>query len=157
MSNDNNVVFPYGIKLQERGETDIFPVAQVSFPIRKSEWVSLFFVIDSGATISALPEADAELFGIDVKSGEKITISGIGTQNITGWKHVVSVRIGSIPIKLPLVFLPYEYAPRVLGRAGVFPYFTVIFEEARRRSAFVEAKSEKGRAIRNIISTMSDS
>lgn len=157
MSNDDNVVFPYGIKLQEEGEIDIFPVAQVSFPIRKSEWVSLFFVIDSGATISALPEADTKLFGIDVKAGEKITISGIGTQNIPGWKHLMPVRIGSIPIKLPLVFLPYEYAPRVLGRAGVFPYFTVIFEEARKRSAFVESKGGKGRDIRNILGTISDS
>ena len=66
----NSLVFPYGITLREDGVIETVPVAEVGLKDKRGEWLSLFLIIDSGATISALPKGDALTLGIDVEKGE---------------------------------------------------------------------------------------
>lgn len=131
-------IFPYGIILKENGAIDTLPVAEVGFKNRRGEELSLFLIIDSGATISALPKGDADVFGIDVKNGEPIVISGIGNEKLSGWQHNISVRLKDTIVQLPVVFLDDEASPRILGRDGVFERFILIFEEKKKITAFIE-------------------
>ena len=63
-----SAVFPYGVTLRESGSVDIFPVAEVSFLNKDGDLLSLFLLIDSGATISVLPATDAAVFGLNPKN-----------------------------------------------------------------------------------------
>lgn len=149
--NKEPTVFPYGVTLREGAKIETVPVAQVSFNLQKGESISLFLVIDSGATISALPQSDAEPLGISLDKGEPISISGIGKQSINGWKHEVPIKLGNNAIKIPIAFLEDDSSPRVLGRAGVFEYFTIIFEEDKHRSAFLENSSGRAKEISKML------
>lgn len=89
----NGVVFPYGITLREGGSLDTFPAAEVFFFSRDNERLSLFLLIDSGATISALPASDAPILGINEKEGIAVQIAGIDGKPINGWRHEIKVEI----------------------------------------------------------------
>lgn len=147
----NRIVFPYGITLREGGVMDVFPAAEISFPTQGNEWVTLFLVVDSGATISALPKNDAAVFGIDAEKGRVLSVTGINGEIIRGWQHECRIRIGKEIIKIPLVFLNAEASPRVLGRAGIFDCFTIVFEEQKKRSGFIDKDSKEAKAISSII------
>lgn len=147
----NNIIFPYGIRLQEDGVINIFPAAEVNLSYKNGEKISLIFIIDSGATLSALPKTDAVGLGVIAKNGTALTIAGIGKEKLSGWKHEISVWIADIPIKLPVVFINNALAPRVLGRAGIFDQFTIIFEEEKQRTALFQNNSSRARAIQKII------
>lgn len=153
MSSGANVVFPYAVRLQEGGRADVFPAAEVFFPTASGEWASLLLVIDSGASISALPASDARVFDLNPAHGIPMPVSGIGARRLIGRKHELNVRLGQHELLLPLVFLPGA-APRILGRAGIFPRFTVIFEEARKRSAFLHSSHPSARNVTAFIDSL---
>lgn len=150
MSSGTNVVFPYAVRLQEGGTADVFPAAEVLFSTAGGDWVSLLLVVDSGASISALPASDAKVFGLNPARGIPMPVSGIGARRLIGRKHELNVRLGQHEFLLPLIFLPGA-APRILGRAGIFPRFTVIFEEAHKRSAFLHASYPSARDVSAVI------
>ncbi|MBI2122087.1 MAG: hypothetical protein HYT98_03110 [Candidatus Sungbacteria bacterium] len=147
----NIQIFPYGITLREGGAVDVFPAAEVTFEVSKNERLTLFFIIDSGAAISALPKSDAPMLGIDAKSGILTNISGVGGNSVIGWTHEVAVGLGKYNLKLPIVFLDHSEAPRVLGRAGLFNRYTIIFEETKHRSSFMDNSTKESRKIAKIV------
>ncbi|MDO8474276.1 MAG: retropepsin-like aspartic protease [bacterium] len=150
----NGYVFPYGITLSEGGKITTFPVAEVGFTTREGERITLFLLIDSGATISALPKTDAEALGIVAENGVPVLIVGIDGKSIQGWRHEISTTLQNEQYNLPFVFLNNEEAPRILGREGTFDRFTVIFQEDRQRSALVKTQAEESSAIGKTIDTL---
>jgi len=144
-------VSPYGITLKENGNLEIIPVVKVEFLSKEGDWLSLFLIIDSGATISALPKSDAISFGIDIYKGKQIVISGISGEKLTGWQHQISARLGNEIFQLPVIFLDRDITPRVLGRAGIFEYFLLIFEESHKRTGFVKENQKEARIIQKIL------
>lgn len=139
------LVFPYGITLREGGQLDTFPAVEVLLPYKTGGNISVFLIVDSGAYISALPQNDAASLGIDPEKGVPTKISGIGDQVLNGWRHEVRVRLGPELILLPVVFIESDHTPRILGRLGVFDKYTIIFDEPRRRTGFLDVK--KGRSL----------
>ena len=144
-------IFPYGIALREGGTIEVFPAVEIFLPSKDNEQLALIFVIDSGATISALPKSDAPLLGIIPEKGVHLLITGIGKDPIQGWKHMIRGHIGKEDIIFPLVFLENETAPRVLGREGIFNNFTLIFEEHKKRSGFFLKDSKESKIISKFI------
>ena len=122
-----SAVFPYGITLQDGGTVDTFPAVEMRFQSVAGEWTTLFLLVDSGAALSALPRSDAAFFGIDVVKGVQIHVRGVSGQPLPGWRHIMRVRLGNSTFSLPVVFLDNDETPRVLGRAGVFEKFTIVF------------------------------
>ena len=151
MSKTKGLVFPYGIRLREGGVIEIFPAIEIFFLSKDGEKLSLFLIIDSGATVSVLPKSDAEVFGVRLENGIPLSISGIGGEMVNGWKHKIAVYFGDRKIQLPVVFLDTEFAPRVLGRQGVFDCFTIVFEEEKRRTGFLEKHSLLAQNIQKIL------
>jgi hypothetical protein len=146
-----SLVFPYGVTLRDTGHIDIFPAAKVEFLDKEGEWFSLFLLVDSGATVSALPKSDAEVFGLDVGTGRPTPVFGIGERGLTGWWHEIPVLLGGYKLRLPILFLDSADAPRVLGRKGVFEQFTVVFEESRRRTGLIAEHTHAEQVIRKIL------
>lgn len=144
-------IFPYGIRLKEGGALDIFPAAEITLNSKNGERLSLIFVIDSGATISALPKTDASVLGINLQEGDQFFVSGIEGTMLSGWRHELPVRLGKNFIKIPVVFLNSDSAPRVLGREGLFNKFTIVFEEAERRSGFLARAKSEAKKVEKIL------
>lgn len=153
MPEAGNILFPYGIRLREDRTVDAFPAARISFAAPNGEWLSLFLAIDSGAAISALPKSDAFMLGVRPEDGLQLPISGVSGRTVSGWRHSVRARIGSVQLRLPVVFLNGS-APRVLGRAGVFSRFSLIFEEEKQRSALLKTDSRDARTLRRMLDEM---
>lgn len=145
----NPAIFPYGITLKQGGEISTVPVAELSFLNKEGEWLSLFLIIDSGATISALPKSDAAVFGIEAEKGKLMVISGIGGEKLRGWQHQISGRLGEKIFSFPAVFLDGNVVPRVLGRDGIFEKFILVFDEKLRQSGFFENGSKQVKTIRD--------
>lgn len=154
MQENNGFVLPYGIKLEENGLIQIFPAAEIFFQYKNEGLISLIFLIDSGASISALPKSDASVFGIDYKKGKKILISGINKEPITAFKHELNAVFKNEKIKLPIVFINNDSAPRVLGREGMFNNFTIIFEEKEKRTGFIKNPSLQSEKVKKIINDL---
>lgn len=147
----SGVVFPYGITLREGGVLDTFPAAEISFFSRTDERFSLFLLIDSGATISALPASDAPTLGMDKSEGIPMRIAGIDGKVMEGWRHEVKIGIGGILLSIPFVFLENKETPRILGREGVFDRFYILFQEANRRTSVISNNTKESRAIDRVL------
>ena len=147
-------VFPYGISLSRDGKVSVFPAAEVLFPTADGEQAAFLLLIDSGATVSALPKFDAEILGIKAEGGVPTMVAGIGGTAIQGWRHELSAILGEEEYKIPLIFLDSQEAPRVLGREGVFERFTIVLEEDKQRSAFVDIRSKESQVIGNVVEQM---
>src|SRR3989338_8095166 len=145
-------IFPYGITLREGGVIDIFPAVEIKIQSKEGEWLSIFLLIDSGAALSALPRSDSAFLGIDVEKGSVMYISGISGHPIKGWKHNLNIRFGENTMNLPFVFLDNPNTPRVLGRAGMFEKFSIVFEERGKRSGFLGFGNKETGAISKILS-----
>lgn len=143
--------FDYGITVQELGRVTVFPAAEVFFRTAAGEWAPTFLLIDSGAAISALPKSDAALLGVALKSGELAMVQGISGKPLRGWRHEISIRLRDNDLKIPLVFVNNNTAPRVLGRAGVFEHFTIVLEEHTHRSGFLGTDTPEAEAIRSVL------
>lgn len=139
-------VFPYSITLEAEGRVEIVPTAEVGFLSHEGEWLTLILLIDSGAVASALPKSDAVAFGIDLEKGRQAMIAGIAGQEVKGWEHTVRVRLGGELLEIPLLFVDSDTTPRVLGREGIFDRFTIVFEEAKRRTGWLDPKSPQAKA-----------
>ena len=146
-----DAVFPYGITLSQEGKVSIFPAAEIFIQSNTGESISLVFIIDSGATISALPKSDADFFGIEYKKGSLTHVGGLSGKPMRGWVQDISVKLGEISVRMPIVFLDSPSAPRILGRAGIFDRFTIIFEESKRRSGLLFGNSSAAKQISLIL------
>lgn len=149
-------VSPYGITLKEDGQLETIPLVKIQFLNKKNEWLSLFLIVDSGATISALPKADALSFGIDLEKGKQIVISGISNEKLIGWQHQIAIRIENEIFQLPIVFLDVSNAPRIFGRAGIFENFILIFEEKKQRVGFIGKDQQEAKTIQKILDKISN-
>lgn len=145
------LIFPYGINLQDGGKVNLFPCAKVEFKSKKAEWFTLFLVIDSGATVSALPKGDSEILGIDISAGLPTLVAGIGNEYMKGWQHNVIMRLNGEQLKVPIIFLDNDHAPRILGRTGIFDRFSIVLEESMKRTGFFGERTNGYRIIRKLL------
>lgn len=142
--------YPYRISVSDGKDVHTFPSVEISIQDKFGQWLTLFFLVDSGATISVLPRSDADVFGIDVENGLRVNVLGIGGEFLTGWKHNLKVRFGNKDMLLPIIFIDNEIAPRILGREGIFERFVLVFEETRRRTGFIVEYSGRSKFIHRI-------
>ncbi len=134
-------IFPYGIRFQEDGRIEVFPALEISLLGPKGDGLRLLLHIDSGATTSILPESDAENLKISKKNGKKMLVRGITGSPLTGYRQLVRIQLGTITLKIPVIFVAENAIPRILGREGVFSKFGILFDEAKRRTAFLNDRT----------------
>jgi hypothetical protein len=151
----STLVFPYGITIEENGHLHLFPAAEVGFPSKDGGWFTLFLLVDSGAVTSALPKHDASAFGVDPETGRERVIAGIEGVAMKGWEHVVRIRLGDELLDIPLLFVDSDKAPRVLGCEGIFDRFTIVFEEAKRRTGFLGTGSQQAQTTQELLNELS--
>ena len=145
-------IVPYGIRIGEIGNVEVVPVVHAKVKGDSGIVIPVAFLLDSGATTSLLPLTDAEALGVELSTGEKISLQGISGDELIGSRHKVTLDLeGFVLQAVPIVFASRSDVPRVLGREGVFPRFAILFDEAKRRVGFLERRSER-KAINRLLS-----
>ena len=141
------IVVPYGIRLSADGKIEVMPVVEARIKHSNGNKTILgIFLIDSGATTTLLPSTDAQAPGLIITSGVKVAVGGVTGHYLVGYRHEISLDIqGYLIDRVPVVFAKNHNVPRVLGREGIFSKFAVIFDEARKCTAFLDAHKEEKR------------
>lgn len=147
-------IFPYGITIGADGAIVVVPTVEVAIAGTDRAWRTLYFILDSGATISALPRGDATALGVDITRGSPLTMSGFTREPMRAWRHDLAIRLGAEKLRIPVAFLDSDDVPRVLGREGVFERFTIIFEERQHRSGCIDVGSAEGARVRAIMEAL---
>jgi hypothetical protein len=70
-------------------------------------------------------------------------VKGVSGEFLTGYRHTVRVYLGDGTRKIPVVFVEHPHAPAIVGREGVFTSFAIVFDEPRRRVAFLDGNTER--------------
>lgn len=143
LPNMSRYSFPYGIRFREDTRIEVFPAIELAVLGEKGKGISAVFHIDSGATTSALPITDAAALGINLREGKKTLVRGVSDKVLVGYRHEVTLEFGKTKLKVPVIFAPLASFPRILGREGIFTKFAILFDEARQRTGFLDAKKER--------------
>jgi hypothetical protein len=136
-------IFPYGIRLRGDRHVEVFPAAEVYLKGRGARGIRATFHIDSGAVVSVLPADDARTLGIPLAAGQQAFVQGVASELLQGYQHMIAVEIGNERIKIPVIFIDHPDVPRILGRDGVFSRFIIMFDEVRRRVAFLGSTADR--------------
>lgn len=114
------------------GTTVKAPMIPITF-IGEKESFETAALVDSGADVSAMPRAIAEILELDL-TGERAPASGIGGK-VESIEILVKIMIGRgheiytfarTPFKI--ILDKYEF-PILLGRAGFFDKFVITFDQ----------------------------
>ncbi|MBI2007282.1 MAG: retroviral-like aspartic protease [Candidatus Blackburnbacteria bacterium] len=96
-------------------------------------------LIDSGADYNVFDAGIAEILGIQISSGYKRQIAGIGGQKIKGYIHAVILKIADKKYKTRVIFSkeipPHSFG--VLGNQGFFDHFRVTFDYRRKEIVLI--------------------
>jgi len=104
-------------------------------------------LIDSGASMCIFPESMGAVLGIDVPSGRPHDFYGLAKQVSTGFIHPVHLQVNGIPswVEIEVGFIGGEIIP-LLGQAGFFENFQVVFERFKRQ---FEVNTKMDALVRN--------
>ena len=91
---------------------------------------------------------------LEAEKGVLTMVTGIGSEMIQGWKHELPIMLHQEQLTIPVVFLDNEFAPRILGREGVFDRFCVLFQETNRRTGVISNNTKESRAIDRVLDTI---
>lgn len=128
------MIYPY-----QASDDEYYPIVKSSL-IYKDNKLVLEALVDSGANISVFGEDVADALGLEIESGKKIYLGGVGGR-ILGYEHFVDMEIGGEVFRSKVVFSrEFLVSFNLLGREGVFDRFMICFDEKRK---LVELNSRK--------------
>jgi hypothetical protein len=128
------IIFKY--KTVKRPDGTLVKTPSIPILLSGKEKFETIALLDSGADISAVPMALAELLGMDLSS-EKTHAYGIGGKvDSIETKMSISIEKGhehytfEIPVKV--ILGNYDF-PILLGRAGFFDKFVILFDQSQEK------------------------
>ncbi len=89
-------------------------------------------LVDSGANFSVFNARVAKALGIDLRTGEKIELHGLG--RAVGYVHQISMALNKFRFDARVVFSDeLTVSLNILGRSDFFQPFLVTFDEQARK------------------------
>ncbi len=114
------------------------PVAEVFIKDIKGDWRAITMYVDSGADASVLNRSFGELFGHNVKKGQRIRMKGFGEEEIIAYVHAMELKIGKHEVKAKVVIAENDKVPNVLGRKDIFNIFEIQFKNLKECTRFLK-------------------
>lgn len=112
------------------------PMVPVTITGNSAMRIEFMALLDSGADLSVIPKDVAELLNLDIHK-ETSKSKGIGGDvNVINTNLLVNISKGheSYNINLPVqIILNNENIPVILGRAGFFDEFDILFDQKNQR------------------------
>lgn len=90
-------------------------------------------LVDSGADYCLFPAQVAEIIGLNVKTGVKKSIYGIGNQKVISYTHKVKLHIVKYSFETFIDFSESQKIP-LLGRDGFFNHFNRVNFDQNKKS-----------------------
>ena len=129
-----SIEFPYRYKESLFGR---IPDPYITVPVFTwYGWRNLDFLVDSGADVSMVPKSIADLVGLDLKKARKHRTYGVEGKGLLVYEGSLAIKIGTHQLKIPCLFSSQEKTPFLLGRAGLFNHFTIVFENQSKQIVF---------------------
>lgn len=128
--------FNYHRLLNKKGSDIRTPTIPVILKGNSETSIEVYALIDSGADVSVLPKALAELLNLDLSGKEEISYGIGGEIKVKNTKvHITMNKAREkydflIPVQ---VVLNGEEPPIILGREGFFEKFIVTIDEGRQK------------------------
>lgn len=98
----------------------------------KEDYLKIFAIIDSGATISIFKQEIADILGIKIENGKEVMMRGVAGR-IMGYIHNVKVKIAEKDFVISVVFSKeYLVSFNLLGRDAFFEQFKITFDEKNK-------------------------
>lgn len=117
----------------------VLPV-QIALPVANAPRTKrIEAMIDSGAGRCLFHANFARAIGLNLKSGEREFLTGIGGPEET-WLHDITLRACGGPIKIRAGFKENLHIAALLGMNGFFEHFNVNFEGASLRCTIERAR-----------------
>ena len=121
------MVFPY-----QKSNGEYYPIIKTSL-IYEDIKLAIAALVDSGANVSVFGADIAESLGIDIESGKKIFLGGVGGR-ILGYEHNIGMEIAREQFQAKVVFSrEFLVSFNLVGRRDVFERFTICFNEKRKQ------------------------
>jgi hypothetical protein len=133
------IEFDYRQERLRTGETIVRPVAKVYLLRSEGEWIAEYFYVDSGADYTLIPYRMGRFLGLEKIASEVKEIGGIG--------GVIAARFAIVPMRIEvhqfdctIAWGQIERVPFLLGREDVFENFDIIFQQRKKKTAFIWQK-----------------
>ena len=129
-----SISFPYRYKSSPFGK---IPDLTITVPVSTwYGWKPFDFMVDSGADISLVPKMMADLVGADLSKLPCYRSYGIEGKGVPTYHGPLKLKFGKDSVKVPCLFSSQEDSPILLGRAGLFDHYTIIFDNHSKEIIF---------------------
>ncbi len=123
------MIFPYW-EVQRGAEIRYLPLVPITAFGAAGE-MDVLALIDSGAEHSVFGLDLAERLGVPLDDAQSVVIVGVGGQESAAFLTDISLKLGSYHWIGPAVFSAAVSQRAILGQAGFFKYFTVVFRRKK--------------------------
>ena len=131
-----SISFPYYKTLIDGSEV-IYPYIIAS--LHSSKGIrSYSFLVDTGADTMLMPFYMTHLMQIPKKSLTVTESIGINNKTIRSYEADITIQIGTLWITIPCTFINDTLAPYLLGRKGVFNYFSILFDNKKKETVLTK-------------------
>ncbi len=107
------------------------PFAELKLQATSGRWRTFAVQVDTGAVISVLHRSAATFLGIELESGGRIELKGVGGSPVPYYVHAVTARIADLPaFPIRVAFAEDEGVPNLLGRLDVLEHLRIDLDAA---------------------------
>lgn len=130
------MVMSFRYKTVKRPDGTLVKTPSIPILLEGKEKVEFIALIDSGADISAIPQAVAGILGLDL-NGKRTPAFGIGGK-VESIETKLTLSIGKgherYTFQMPIKVILGDYdLPILLGRAGFFEKFVICFDQSKEK------------------------
>ena len=124
---------------EKRTPFGLLPDPKITISVRtRSGYLPYRFLLDTGADVSMVPFGMAADLGIDVSRCPPGECSGIEGRLLVVYHAHIAIRVGGVDLSLPCLVSGSDATPFLLGRAGLFSRFNILFDNQRQRIILTE-------------------
>jgi len=138
-------IFPYGFEMSlGNGKVVTFPSINLILTKKENskDEFSFLVLVDSGAEVSLFTKSDAEMLGISLETGKRVSIGSASGNRFLAFLHSVIIKIGEEKFKAEIAFSERDDTPRLLGRRSIFSHFFIVFDDKDKNTVFIPRKQK---------------
>ncbi len=121
--------------LEKKTNLGILPDVDIPILIKtKQGYLTISFLLDTGADFTMLPAHIAKWLDIDLTKCPQMRSYGIeGSKGVRVWANKIQIKICRYELDIRCLFSKNESCPYILGRADIFSHFNILFDNTNKK------------------------